>query len=259
MPEGDTIYRAARVLDRALAGKKVTRFESVFPALLRVDDQAPLRGRTIERARAVGKHLLIDFSGGLTLRTHMRMNGSWHVYRPGERWQRPRRDMRIVIATDDAEAVGFTIPVAEFGMSSATTRLLDELGPDVLTADFDEAEALRRVRNHDGEEIANVLLNQHVIAGIGNIWKSESLFAAKVNPFARTGDLDDATLQRIIRYARRLMRRSATEQRYRFEVYERAGQLCRKCGARIEYRKQGADARGTYWCVRCQAVRPLGG
>src|SRR6185436_6204324 len=114
MPEGDTIFRAARTLQRALAGKPVTSFESAFPALNRVNDDAPIAGRTIERIHSAGKHLLVRFSGGLVLRTHMRMNGTWHIYRTGEKWQRSRRDMRIVITTADFEAVGFNIPVAEF-------------------------------------------------------------------------------------------------------------------------------------------------
>src|SRR5215471_11423311 len=111
MPEGDTIFRAARTLDQVLAGQTVTRFESVFPALTRIADDRPIVGRTIESVVARGKHLLIAFSGDLVLRTHMRMNGSWHIYPVGARWQRPARDMRIVVGTRDAVAVGFNIPV----------------------------------------------------------------------------------------------------------------------------------------------------
>src|SRR3954463_7564682 len=114
MPEGDTIYRAARALHHALAGRTVTRFESVYPALTRVADDRPIVGRTVESVSAVGKHLLMTFSGDLVLRTHMRMNGSWHLYRADARWQRPARDMRIVVGTADAVAVGFNVPVAEF-------------------------------------------------------------------------------------------------------------------------------------------------
>src|SRR5499426_3166629 len=113
MPEGDTIFRAAHTLHRALAGKIVTRFESVFPALTRVADDHPIVGRTVESVRSRGKHMLMAFSGGLTLRTHMRMNGSWHIYRPGERWQRPRHEMRIMIETDVMHAIAFNVPVAE--------------------------------------------------------------------------------------------------------------------------------------------------
>ena len=250
MPEGDTIFRSARTLDRALAGKAVTRFESVFPTLLRVDDQSPLRGRIVEGARAAGKHLLIEFSGDLILRTHMRMNGSWHIYRTGERWRLPHSEMRIVIATADFEAVGFNIPVADF--HQGTVRDIESLGPDIVKDGFDADEALRRVREHGDEEIANVLLNQRVIAGIGNIYKSESLFSTNVNPFTKVREIDDASLARIIKHARGLMRKAANGPPDRKAVYERAGQPCRRCGSRIEYRKQGPDARGTYWCPKCQ-------
>src|SRR5262245_63219467 len=135
MPEGDTIFRAARTLHRALAGKPVTAFESVLPALNRIDEDAPVTGRTVEQVTAVGKHLLIHFSGNLVLRTHMRMNGSWHIYRTGERWQRPRRDMRVRLSTADFEAVGFTIPVAEFITEAGLSKHADlrRLGPDVLS------------------------------------------------------------------------------------------------------------------------------
>src|SRR5262245_36240784 len=114
MPEGDSIFRAAQALHRAIAGKTVVRFESVLPLLTRVHEDHPLTGRTIESVTSAGKHLMMRFSGGLVLHTHMRMNGSWHIYRSGERWQRSRGDMRVVIATNDFEAVGFNLPVAEF-------------------------------------------------------------------------------------------------------------------------------------------------
>ena len=245
MPEGDTIFRTARTLQRALGGRVVTSFKTVFPHLARVDDQSPIAGRTVDRVHAAGKHLLIDFSGALTLRTHMRMNGSWHIYRSGERWQRPRDEMRIVIETADFVAVGFSIPVAEF------TADLPKLGPDLLGESIDMDEALRRVREHPQEEIANVLLNQRVVAGIGNIWKSESLYAAGVDPFRKVADLDDATITAILTIARKQLRASANATGpVRKSVY--GGRLCRKCGTRIEYRKQGDDARGTYWCPRCQ-------
>src|SRR5882757_1807287 len=133
MPEGDSIYRAAQALHRALAGKTVTSFETVLPKLARVDEDTPLKGRTIERVISPGKNLIIEFSGDLHLHTHMKMNGSWHIYRPGERWQRPHRDMRIVIETADFVAVAFTVPVAEFhtGRSLARQSDLRSMGPDL--------------------------------------------------------------------------------------------------------------------------------
>lgn len=252
MPEGDTIFRSAARLQKALGGKTVTRFETVLPPLARIDDQSPLRGRTIERVAAHGKHLIIDFSGDLHLRTHMRMNGEWHLYRHGERWWRPRRDMRVVIETADFVAVAFTVPVAELltGRQLARHDELRRLGSDTL-ADFDVADAVARARARPGAEIANVLLNQRVLAGVGNIYKNETLFACGVNPFRRVRDIDDATLHRIFVMASTVMRR-AVKQRGPFMVYGRVGEPCRRCGTAIEYRRQGSDARGTYWCPRCQ-------
>jgi len=240
MPEGDTIFRIARTLDAALAGKVVTRFETVLPKL----ERGSIKGRTVQRVRSVGKNLIIDFSGDLSLRTHLRMNGSWHLYRAGERWRKRRDDMRIVIATDDFEAVGFNIPVAELNSVPA-------VGPDLLGETLDLDEAVQRIRERPAEEIGNVLLNQQVVAGIGNIYKSEVLYACGINPFTRVEALDDAALQRIVKKGRAILQRS-TRERPRFQVCERRGQPCRKCGTRIEYRKQGPDIRGTYWCPKCQ-------
>ena len=272
MPEGDTIFRAARALDRALAGRRVTRFESVFPHLTRVDVDRPIRGRTIEGVSSRGKHLLIRFSGDLILRTHMRMNGSWHIYRPGERWQRPRHDMRIIVATDAFEAVAFTVPVAEFGTSSEIERELDDVGPDPLSTAFDSTEAMRRLRAACEVEIADALLDQRLISGIGNVYKSEVLFAGRVNPFIPVNDLSDATLEKLIALAVKFMRANVTDGTTaaivtytgfrrttgradpgeRLWVYGRGGKLCRRCGTAISRAKQGPHARSTYWCPRCQ-------
>src|SRR5256885_2642666 len=187
MPEGDTIFRAARAMNQALAGKKVRGIDSVLAKLTRIDEDVPLAGRTVESVNSAGKWNLIRFSGDLILLTHMRMNGAWHIYRPGERWRRPRSDMRIVIETADFVAVGFNVPVAELLTSRELQRALHEQGPDLL-AEFDVAEAVRRARSLDEEEIANVLLNPRVAAGIGHIWQSESLFARRANPFKRVED-----------------------------------------------------------------------
>jgi endonuclease-8 len=253
MPEGDTILRAATTLNRALAGREVTRFESVYAQLARVNDDTPIAGQTVEKVHAAGKHLLIDFSGGLTLRTHMRMNGSWHIYRPGEKWQRPHREMRIVLATNEYEAVAFSVPVAEFVRDTARHGELRALGPDILADGFDFTEARARIRAYRGEEIGNVVLNQRVIAGIGNIYKSESLFLAGVDPFRRVEELTDEQLDAITAAARKVMLASvAATSRVQRWVYERAGETCRRCGTAIAFRKQGLGARGTYWCPRCQ-------
>lgn len=273
MPEGDAIYRTARTLGRALAGGTVVRFESVFPALTRVHEDAPITGRVVDRVDAAGKHVLIRFSGGLTLRTHMRMSGSWHIYRPGERWQLPRRDMRVLVATAAFEAIAFNVAVAEFLDARSEVRQPDlrEMGPDLLGEAFDEDEALRRLREKDHDAIANVLLNQRVIAGIGNVYKSEVLFICRINPFALTRDVSDEQLRTVVRTARTLLHanvtslggittylgyrrdrgRDASERRY---VYGRARKPCRRCGTPIGVRAQGPNARLTYWCHVCQPL-----
>ena len=192
MPEGDTIFRAARTLNRALAGRAVIRFETPLPALMRVDDDHPIAGRLVESVASVGKHLLMRFSGDLVLRTHMRMNGSWHIYKQGEAWRRPRRDVRVLIETDPYVAVGFSIPVAEFLTAAELGRqkALTSLGPDLLGPAFDAGEAVRRMRAQAGIPIAEVILNQRVLCGIGNVFKSEILFEAKVHPFTPAGYAD---------------------------------------------------------------------
>jgi endonuclease-8 len=269
VPEGDTIYRAARTLHAALAGRVVTKFESVFSQLARVDHQTPVAGRTIERVVSEGKHLIIDFSGDLHLRTHMRMHGSWHIYKPGERWRKRHSDMRIVIETDAWVAVAFNAPVAEFHDAGSLARQDDlrNIGPDLLGETFDVDEAMRRIRARADEEIADVLLNQRVVAGIGNEYKSEVLFVARIDPFARVAELTDAQLLHILETARKLMIANVTkrssgrvttfsldpsQQQY---VYGRGGQACRKCGTPVRYAKQGKDVRGTYWCGECQGGR----
>jgi len=275
MPEGDTIFRAARTLHRALAGKQVTAFQSMLPALNRIDDDAPLAGRTIERVHSRGKHLLIHFSGGLVLRTHMRMNGSWHIYRPGEKWQRPRRDMRILLTTADFEAVGFNIPVAEFMSERAVAKnaALRSLGPDVLADDFDATKVLENLRARSQSEIAEALLNQRVLAGLGNVYKSEVLFICGINPFKPVALVSDADLTSVVDASRRVLKTNVSEglelmttysglrrttgrsnPRDRLWVYGRANLPCRRCGMLIRVQKQGPDARLTYWCPRCQGA-----
>ncbi|HXI11876.1 MAG TPA: DNA-formamidopyrimidine glycosylase family protein [Thermoanaerobaculia bacterium] len=275
MPEGDTIFRAARRMQQALSGKLVTRFESMFPQLNRIDVDAPVSGRSIDLISSRGKHLLIEFSGDLTLRTHMRMNGSWHLYRPGEAWRRPRIDMRIVIESRDFVAVGFNIPVAEFHdeRSLERQRDLQRIGPDFLSASFDETEAIARLKARSATPIAEALLNQRVVSGIGNVFKSEVLFTCGVYPFAPVHTLGDDKLAELLKSARKLMalnvrsehdgaittytgfRRTTgrSDPAERLFVYGRRAKPCRQCGTPIEYEKRGLDARSTYWCPTCQS------
>jgi len=200
----------------------------------------------------------------------MRMNGSWHIYRPGERWQRPRHEMRIVIETDVIHAIAFNVPVAELATAAEIERgpALSTLGPDVLADDFDTAGAVQRLSGRADLSIADALLDQSAIAGIGNIYKCEALFAAKVHPFAAVASLPPETIARVVTTAVKMMRANVAEPaagamtarrttgradpRARFWVYGRRGQPCRRCGTPIT-RDARVDARVTYWCSRCQA------
>ena len=268
MPEGDTIFRAARTLHRALAGQVVTRFDAAYAPLARVHDDTPITGRTIEAVEARGKHLVIRFSGDLALRTHMRMHGSWHIYRPGERWQRPPREMRVLVGTADFVAVGFNVPDAEFEAGEDVGRRdpIARLGPDLLRDDFDPAEAVRRLRERDTLPIAEALLDQRALAGIGNVFKSEILFEGGVHPETRVAAVPDDWLEALVSIARRQLAanvgdamprsgRRTTRQLAPDEglwVYGRSGRPCRRCGTAIAFARHGAGARPTYWCPNCQ-------
>jgi len=277
MPEGDSIFRAARTLHRVLAGHTVTSFETAYAHLARVDDDTPITGRTIERCESAGKHLLITFAGGLILRTHMRMNGSWHIYRHGERWWRGPQAMRIRMATADWVAVAFDVPVAEFISSRERTTIgpVAALGPDLLGAAFDRAEAVRRLLAGGDLPIAQALLDQRKVAGIGNVYKSEVLFLCGVNPETPSCQVPPPVVEHLLDTARSLMQENVIEgtaaqiQTYRslrrhapysdhsdhLWVYGRRHQPCRKCGAPIAVKKMGLDARTTYWCPSCQPTR----
>jgi endonuclease-8 len=274
MPEGDTIFRTARSLHKVLAGHQVTTFDTAYAHLARVDVDAPLAGRTIERCEAAGKHVLIVFEGDLILRTHMRMSGSWHLYRHGERWWRGPQAMRVRLDTADWVAVAFDVPVAEFVTSKQlnSTDPVAALGPDLLGATFDRAEAIRRVVAAGGLPIAQALLNQRLVAGIGNIYKSEVLFLSGIHPDTPASSVPVPALERLIDRARSLLQDNVVEgsaaaiQTYRslrqmsratdhadsLWVYGRVNKPCRKCGTPILAKKMGIEARTTYWCPNCQ-------
>ena len=278
MPEGDTIFRAAQALNKALAGKVVTGFETALAKLASVNDDAPLVGRTVESVEARGKWCLMFFSGDLILLTHMLMSGSWHIYRTGERWQAPRSAMRLVITCDDVQAVGFNIPVTEFRTARSLERSsqVPRLGVDVLGGSYTVEAGVQRLsdytRSHPEAEIANVLLNQRVIAGLGNVYKSEVAFAAGVHPFRQMRTLTKRELELVADAAGRFMKANVRDGKGdgivtytgnrrttrsmargdRLWVYSRQGQECRRCGAIVEMRRQGIGARSTYWCPSCQ-------
>lgn len=275
MPEGDTIFRTARALGRALAGKPVTRFCSTYPLLTRFHDDTPLTGQFVERVESRGKWLLIHFSGGGTLATHMLMSGSWHIYRPGERWQKPASHMRILLENADYQAVGFHVPVAQMHTVESLTRdrRIPRSALDVLSAEFDQAAAASRVLAYLHQEIGDVLLHQEVLAGVGNVFKSEVCFVCGVNPFCKVAALTAEEILSLIATAKKLISANVLEdsgdtivtfrglhRRTTHEsdpaaslwVYGRNGEPCRRCGEHILRRLQGPDARVTFWCPRCQ-------
>jgi endonuclease-8 len=277
MPEGDTIYRAARTLNLVLAGQTVTSFESALPRLSRVEVDQGVVGRTVEKVAARGKWLLMYFSGDFILLSHMLMSGSWHIYRPSETWQRRRYDMRIVIGTPKILAVAFNVSIAEFHTADSLSRRegFKSVGPSTLAENFDESEAIARLRARPDLEIGVSLLTQSLLSGIGNIFKSEICFACGINPFRTVSDLSDDELQCVVSTARKFMLANVTESSgdkittyvpmrrttgranvsERLWVYKRTGEPCRRCGNAIASRKQGFDARTSFWCPRCQ---PLG-
>jgi endonuclease-8 len=278
MPEGDTIYRSARALQKAIGGKVVTGFDTGLAKLASVNDNAPIAGRTVERVTSHGKWLLIYFSGDLILVTHMLMSGTWHLYRTGEKWWMGRDRMRAVIHTADWQAVAFNVPVAEFYTARTLERnsQIPKLGPDILSSNFTVETGAERLRQHGlanpDAEIGVVLLNQRVLAGLGNVYKSEVPFVAGVNPFRAMKtitpkELDvmaelsqkymqanvlDGSGDGIITYSGNRRTTNSSNREERLWVYGRQGQECRRCGAKIMMRKQGEQARSTYWCPECQ-------
>jgi len=275
MPEGDTIFRTARSMGRALIGKPITGFRSSYPLLTRFHDDTPITGQIVDRVESRGKWLLIHFSAGATLATHMLMNGSWHLYRTGERWQKPSRDMRIVLENREYQAVAFTVPVARIYTEQALARetRIPQPGSDVLSTDFDPIMAATRLRACGGEEVGDVLLHQQVLAGVVNVFKSEVCFVESVNPFCLVSALDDEQVAALIRTSQRLVAANVLEDAadrivtYRGQqlrtthhsdpreslwVYGRSGEPCRRCCNSIRHRLQGPDARVTFWCQTCQ-------
>ncbi len=277
MPEGDTIYRAARTLNRALAGQSVTGFETQLPQLARINEDRPLTGRSVVGVDANGKWLRIYFSGDLILLTHMLMSGSWHIYRPGERWQRPPIQMRVVIHTAPFIAVAFQVPIAEFHSADTLSRHRSVLrvGPDVLAPEFDSVLAIKQIRSQPDLEVGEALLRQDLLAGLGNVFKSEVCFASGVNPFRLVRSLSEAELDMLMMKARSFllanvadgagdqivtytgMRRTSgrSDPAARLWVYKRRGEACRKCATTIASHKQGEGARITFWCPKCQAAK----
>jgi endonuclease VIII len=255
MAEGDSILRIARRLDETLAGTEVSvrapgrRRPAGLPL-------AELDGRALERVESRGKHLILHFDGGLVLHNHLGMRGSWQVHTGGERWRRPARDAWIAISGSGAEAVNFggsTMRIATEAQLLRDPRLA-RLGPDILAEDFEPAASIARMRGtNPGISLGEALLGQRLVAGIGNIFKSEGCFAAGVDPTLPLGSLSDEQLADVLSATRRLMLEAVESGIQPKRVYRRAGQPCPRCRAKLQSRAQGDSARTTYWCPGCQS------
>jgi endonuclease-8 len=275
MPEGDSLARIAVALRPHLAGRTVTLARARLPGPV----ISKVVGRKIEAVDTAGKNLLIKFDGGLEIRTHLGLHGSWHRYRPGEAWRRPVSRASLVLEVPGAVAVCFDAPVVELfeGRAEPVHPTLGQLGPDLLSDDLDVEAAVGRFTEPEQRmrPIGEVLLDQRVVAGIGNVYKSEVLFLEKVDPFDPTGRLSKPTIRGIVERARALLRYNARpgaaagrvttvdtrtgEHRAPTQlwVYRRAGRPCHLCGTLIKSAPQGADVpRTTYWCPKDQ--RPTG-
>lgn len=256
MPEGDTVWRQTHALDAALRGKEILRSDFRVPAYATVD----LRGATVSRAYPRGKHLLIEAASpdGRTtvIHSHLKMEGSWHIYSPKARWRRPAHTARAIVEVPGAVAVGFSLGILEVLPAAALD--LDFLGPDLLDPDWDAAEAQRRLEAEPQRAIGVALLDQRNLAGIGNIYRNELCFLVGAHPERPSASVD---LPRILGLAKRLLeankarsQRSTTGTAARADaaswVYGREHLPCRRCGARI--RRGELDGRVIFSCPRCQ-------
>lgn len=270
MPEGDTVWRAALHLDRALAGSTLVATDFRVPAHATLD----LSGHRVETTVSRGKHLLTRIApadaadadapggAGVTLHTHLRMEGSWHLYRPGSRWRRPAFEARVVLRTEAWTAVGFALGIAEVLPRTAEHTAVGHLGPDLLGPDWDEQEALRRLLGDPERPVADAILDQRNLAGLGNLYKCELCFLAGVHPRLPVGEVPD--LPRLVRRAKAALEANKlrVEQTMTGDlrkgrqhwVHRRDGEPCRRCGTRIRVHMQGASTqeRATYWCPSCQ-------
>ncbi|MBA3360444.1 MAG: Fpg/Nei family DNA glycosylase [Acidimicrobiia bacterium] len=262
MPEGDTVLVAARRLHEALAGKAIRRSDLRMPRIATAD----LSGQTVLGVAARGKHILLRTDAGLTLHTHFTMDGTWHLYQPGEKWRGPGFQVRAVIETTDVVAVGFRLGICELIRTADETQRLRHLGPDVLGGDWDRNEAIRRLGTHPEREAGTMLIDQRVMAGPGNIYKSEVCFLERLNPWTALGDVADPT--RLVDRMKELMEANREAGRQITTGDSRPGHerwvagrwrlACRRCGSQIRKADQASYdfERVTYWCPTCQPAPP---
>lgn len=258
MPEGDTVFRAARLLDRSLSGRVLTRSDFRVPQHATAD----LSGATVLETVSRGKHLLTRTDTGITLHTHLKMEGAWRVYRPGEKWQRPAGQVRVLLEAGTVTAVGFSLGIVELVETLDEGEVVGHLGPDLLGPDWDEAEALRRLRVEPDRDLTTALLDQRNLAGIGNMYAAELCFTSGLHPGTPVGEVTD--LGRLVRRAKQMLTVNAERAvqsttgnlrpRERMWVYRRDKSPCRRCGTpiRVVMRGEPGRERASYWCPTCQ-------
>ena len=266
MPEGDTVYLTAKRLRAALVGHVLLRGELRHPRLI----SHRLEGLTVIGVISVGKHLFIRFNDGRSLHSHLRMDGSWQLYSPGARWRRPAHQVRVVLQTENRLVVGFAVHELALLPTANESELVGALGPDLLDPEWGENHAARAAANLSRQpkrELGIALLDQRIMAGIGNLYKNELCFILGVSPFAPT---DAIPAEQVVKLARRLLLintdrpEQATTEDLRpgqqHWVYDRNGKPCRRCGTRIERREQGTgtEIRSSYLCPRGQKTTDYG-
>jgi endonuclease-8 len=264
MPEGDTVYLAGRRLDEALAGGLLVRAELRHPRLVGAD----LVGRTVLGVRSVGKHLFTRFDDGVSLHSHFKMDGSWHLYRPGVRWRDRAHDVRAVLATERWTAVGFRLHDLALVRTDQESDLVGHLGPDLLDPGWDDEhvdEARRRLASAPERELGEALLDQRVMAGVGNLYKAEVCFLLGVSPWTPVGELAEDTVRRAVTVSRKLLHRNAMRPEQNTTgrigrgqehwVYQRTGKPCLRCGTPVRSGVQGdwVPPRHTWFCPKCQS------
>lgn len=261
MPEGDTVFLTGRTLTRALAGKTLSRTDFRHPALATVD----LTGRSVLEVRTVGKHLFTRFTGELSLHSHLKMDGSWELCRPGARWRHPAHQARVILTAEDTQAVGFRLHELKILRTAEEARLVGHLGPDLLDGQWSAEHAERAaaaLTADPARELGLALLDQRVMAGVGNLYKTEICFLLGVTPWTPVSEVDATE---VVALARKLLLANAWHHEQsttgelargrRNWVYERTRQGCHRCGGAVRVAAQGHDvqARPTWFCPRCQS------
>jgi len=259
MPEGDVVWRTARQLDQALTGRVLERSDFRVPRFATTD----LAGRTVTGTVSRGKHLLTRVDGGITIHTHLRMEGSWRIG-PATGYVPRDHRIRLVLANQERQALGYQLGIVEVLRTEHEARVVGHLGPDLLGADWDADEAVRRLRSDPARPVGEALLDQRNLAGIGTLYRAETLFLRGVSPWRPVADVDAGGLTELVALARRLLDANkerigqvTTGNRTRGQetwVYNRAGRPCRRCGGPVSKASQGAapEERNVFWCPRCQ-------